>query len=72
MSDTITTLKDKGLPAEALSFLESLPDDQAKPLADAILNALHGKDARVEKAMNNAVNVVPGPFRGSVKKMLFG
>ncbi|MDX1804362.1 MAG: hypothetical protein R3292_09775 [Alcanivorax sp.] len=72
MSDSITTLKNKGLPAEALAFIESLPADQANALADAVLTALNTKDARVEKAMNNALNVVPGPFRRPVKKMLFG
>ena len=44
----------------------------ALPLADAVLAALNTKDNRVEKAMNNALNVVPGPFRRPVKKMLFG
>ena len=72
MSDSISTLKQKGLPADALAFIESLPADQAKTLADAVLAALASKDARVERAMNNALNVVPGPFRRPVKKMLFG
>ncbi|MEE3320690.1 MAG: hypothetical protein VX258_08365 [Pseudomonadota bacterium] len=72
MSDALSTLKQKGLPADALAFLESLPAEQATPLADAVLAALDTKDNRVEKAMNNALNVVPGPFRRPVKKMLFG
>jgi hypothetical protein len=72
MSDSISTLKAKGLPAEALAFIESLPADQAEQLAASVLVALQTKDARVEKAMNNALNVVPGPFRRPVKKMLFG
>ena len=72
MSDSISTLKQKGLPAHALAFIESLPADQANTLADAVLAALASKDARVERAMNNALNVVPGPFRRPVKKMLFG
>ncbi|BAP15533.1 MAG: hypothetical protein AOY29_06720 [Alcanivorax borkumensis] len=72
MSDSISTLKQKGLPADALAFIESLPADQANTLADAVLAALASKDARVERAMNNALNVVPGPFRRPVKKMLFG
>lgn len=72
MSDAISTLKLKGLPADALAFLESLPADQAEQLAQAVLAGLHTKDNRVEKAMNNALNVVPGPFRRPVKKMLFG
>ncbi len=72
MSDSISTLKSKGLPAEAMAFIESLPADQGSRLADAILAALATKDTRVEKAMNNALNVVPGPFRRPVKKMLFG
>ena len=72
MSDSISTLKAKGLPADALAFLESLPADQGNRLADAVLAALATKDTRVEKAMNNALNVVPGPFRRPVKKMLFG
>lgn len=72
MSDAISTLKLKGLPADALSFLESLPADQAEQLAQAVLAGLHTKDNRAEKAMNNALNVVPGPFRRPVKKMLFG
>ena len=66
------SLKQKGLPADALAFIESLPADQANTLADAVLAALASKDARVERAMNNALNVVPGPFRRPVKKMLFG
>ncbi len=72
MSDSISTLKQKGLSADALAFIESLPADQANTLADAVLAALASKDARVERAMNNALNVVPGPFRRPVKKMLFG
>ncbi len=72
MSDSISTLKQKGLPADALAFIESLPADQANTLADAVLAALASKDTRVERAMNNALNVVPGPFRRPVKKMLFG
>ncbi|WP_287961657.1 hypothetical protein [Alcanivorax sp.] len=72
MSDSISTLKQKGFPADALTFIESLPADQASQLADAVLAALNTKDTRVEKAMNNALNVVPGPFRRPVKKMLFG
>ena len=72
MSDSISTLKQKGLPADALAFIESLPADQANTLADAVLAALASKDARVQRAMNNALNVVPGPFRRPVKKMLFG
>lgn len=72
MSDSISTLKAKGLPADALAFIESLPTDQGSQLADAVLAALATKDTRVEKAMNNALNVVPGPFRRPVKKMLFG
>ncbi len=72
MSDSISTLKAKGLPADALAFIESLPADQGSQLADAVLAALATKDTRVEKAMNNALNVVPGPFRRPVKKMLFG
>ena len=72
MSDSISPLKQKGLPADALAFIESLPADQANTLADAVLAALASKDARVERAMNNALNVVPGPFRRPVKKMLFG
>ncbi|MGB2247837.1 MAG: hypothetical protein ACPH3N_09210 [Alcanivorax sediminis] len=72
MSDSISTLKAKGLPADALAFIESLPDDQGNQLAEAVLAALTTKDNRVEKAMNNALNVVPGPFRRPVKKMLFG
>lgn len=72
MSDSISTLKQKGLPADALAFIGSLPADQANTLADAVLAALASKDARVERAMNNALNVVPGPFRRPVKKMLFG
>ncbi len=72
MSDSISTLKSKGLPAEAMAFIESLPADQGNRLADAVLAALATKDTRVEKAMNNALNVVPGPFRRPVKKMLFG
>ena len=59
MSDSISTLKAKGLPAEALAFIESLPADQAEQLAASVLAALQTKDARVEKAMNNALNVVP-------------
>ncbi|MCK0154277.1 hypothetical protein MWU49_11235 [Alcanivorax sp. S6407] len=72
MSDSISTLKAKGLPADALAFIESLPADQGSQLADAVLAAVATKDTRVEKAMNNALNVVPGPFRRPVKKMLFG
>ena len=72
MSDSISTLKTKGLPADALAFIESLPADQASKLADTVLAALETKDARVEKALNNALNVVPGHFRRPVKKMLFG
>ena len=72
MSDSISTLKAKGLPAEALAFIESLPADQAEQLAASVLAALQTKDARVEKAMNNALNGVPGPVRRPVKKMLFG
>ena len=34
MSDSISTLKNKGLPADALAFIESLPADQASKLAD--------------------------------------
>ena len=52
MSDSISTLKQKGLPADALAFIESLPADQANTLADAVLAALASKDARVERAMN--------------------
>ncbi|EKF73821.1 hypothetical protein A11A3_11448 [Alcanivorax hongdengensis A-11-3] len=72
MSDSIQSLKNKGLPADALAFIESLPAEQASKLADAVLAAMQTKDRRVEKAMNNALNVVPGPFRRPVKKMLFG
>lgn len=72
MSDAIAQLKNKGLPSDALAYLESLPAEQQASLADAVLNALNTKDSRVEKAMNNALNVVPGPFRRPVKKMLFG
>ena len=71
-SDSISTLKNTGLPADGMAFIESLPADQASKLADTVLAALETKDARVEKAMNNALNVVPGPFRRPVKKMLFG
>ncbi len=72
MSDSISSLRAKGLPADALAFIESLPAEQADKLAQAVLAALQTKDNRVEKAMNNALNVVPGPFRRPVKKMLFG
>lgn len=72
MSDSIAALKEKGLPNDVLAFIESLPADKAEQLATLVLQGMQTKDARVEKAMNNAVNVVPGPFRRTVKKMLFG
>lgn len=72
MSDAIDALKAQGYPAEVLSYVGDLPADQAQALAQAILAAAAIKDERAERSMNNAVNVVPGPFRRPVKKMLFG
>lgn len=72
MSDAVEALKAQGYPAEVLGFVEGLPVEQGEALAKAVLAAATLKDERAERSMNNAVNVVPGPFRRPVKKMLFG
>jgi len=45
MSDSISTLKNKGLPADALAFIESLPADQASKLADTLKRCCSVKSA---------------------------
>lgn len=71
MSSPIETLRQEGLPEQALAYLTALPEEQQQTLAQQVLNTMQKKDERVEKALSRALDVVPAPLRRTVRKMLF-
>lgn len=71
MSSSLMRLAQEGLPASAVEYLEQLPEDARVQLADQLVASMNLKDSRLEGAMGRALEVVPLPLRGAVRKLLF-
>lgn len=71
MGSSLERLKKEQFPASAIAYLEKLPQAQQQQLADQLVDSMTTKDARVDRALNRALEVVPRPLRGSVRKLLF-
>jgi hypothetical protein len=71
MQTAISRLTQEHLPASALAYLDNLPAAEQERLAEQVLESMQQKDERVERALNRALEVVPAPLRGAVRKILF-
>lgn len=71
MTDAIARLSQEQLPAKALAYLDALPPAHRDQLATTIVASMEAKDARLEKALARALDVVPAPLRRPVRKLLF-
>lgn len=71
MQTAISRLTREHLPASALAYLDNLPAAEQERLAEQVLESMKQKDERVERALNRALEVVPAPLRGAVRKILF-
>lgn len=71
MSSSLERLKQEGLPDSALEYLNELPDAARTELANQLVASMELKDSRLEGAMGRALEVVPLPLRGAVRKLLF-
>lgn len=71
MTTALSRLAQVQLPASALAYLDKLPAAEQEQLAESILASMKQKDERVERALNRALDVVPLPLRGAVRKLLF-
>lgn len=71
MSTAISRLTQEHLPASALAYIDKLPAAEQEELAEQVLASMQQKDERVERALTRALEVVPLPLRGAVRKLLF-
>lgn len=71
MTTAVQRLAREQLPQAALKYLDHLPQEQQEALAGQLVKSMEEKDARVERALNRALDVVPSPLRGTVRKLLF-
>lgn len=71
MTTAIQRLAKEQLPANAIQYLHQLPLEQQEALAGQLVISMEEKDARVERALTRALEVVPFPLRGTVRKLLF-
>lgn len=64
-------LADLALTEKSVEMLNTLPEADRAVFLATLVGVVESKDERINRAVNNALTVVPLPLRGTVKKMLF-
>jgi hypothetical protein len=70
-TEPAATLRELEVPDGAIAIFESLPADDQERFAETVAAAAAADTARVEKALEATMKLVPAPLRPRARALLF-